>query len=62
MWAATRWKSNLAEINARHLAKCMASWFFNVPWFTILTTTRLSHQARTVARAAPIRLPLSQKV
>lgn len=43
------WKSNLAEINARHLAKCMASWFFDVTWFMMLTTARLSHWARTVA-------------
>ena len=49
MWVAIIWKSNLAEINARHLAKCMASWFFDVPWLTMLTTARLSHWASTVA-------------
>ena len=40
-------ESNLAVINARYLAKCIASWFFDVPWLTMLTTAKLSHWAST---------------
>ena len=49
MCVATIWESNLDEVNARHLTKCVASWLFDVPWLTILTAAILSHWGRTVA-------------
>ena len=45
---STRLNSNLALMKTRHRAKCMASWFREVPRLTVLTAAMLSHHTLMV--------------